>query len=55
LLGKGKIDFPKVKQALDDIGWTGWLVIESATVKSKPLVECYSENQQYLRSVFPTG
>lgn len=55
LLGQGKIDFPKVKQALDDIGWTGWLIIESATVKSKPLVECYSENQRYLRSVFPTG
>ena len=54
LLGQGQIDFPKVKLALDDIDWTGWLIIEGATVKSKSLEECYTENQRYLRSVFPT-
>jgi sugar phosphate isomerase/epimerase len=55
LLGQGKVDFPKVKAALDDIGWSGWLIIESATIKSKSLVDCYTENQNYLRSIFPTG
>lgn len=54
LLGKGKVDFLKVKQALDDIQWSGWLVIESATESGKTLEECYQLNQHYLRSVFPT-
>jgi L-ribulose-5-phosphate 3-epimerase len=55
LLGKGPIDFPKVKAALDDIGWTGWLVIEGATERGRSLVDCYKDNQKYLRSVFPTA
>lgn len=55
LLGQGKVDFVKVKQALDDIGWSGWLVIESAIGPGKSMEESYRLNQQYLRSVFPTG
>ncbi len=55
LLGKGPIDFSKVKTALDDIGWTGWLVIEGATERGRPLVECHTANQKFLRSVFPTA
>ncbi len=55
LLGQGEVDFSKVRLALDDIGWTGWLIIEGATVPDKSLNECYIENQRYLRSVFPTG
>jgi sugar phosphate isomerase/epimerase len=54
LLGKGKIDFPRVKAALDDIGWQGWLVIESATPRGMAAPEAYRANQKYLRSVFPT-
>lgn len=54
LLGKGKVDFVKVKEALDDIQWAGWLVIESATVRGKSVKDCYELNQKYLRSVFPT-
>ena len=54
LLGKGKVDFVKVKEALDEIQWSGWLVIEAATQQGKTLEECYRLNQQYLRSVFPT-
>jgi sugar phosphate isomerase/epimerase len=55
LLGQGRIDFPRVKEAIDEIGYTGWLIIESATVKDKSVVECYQHNQKYLRSIFPTG
>ena len=55
LLGEGRVDYGKIKTALDEIGWTGWLVIEGATVKGKPMPECYQHNQRYLRSVFPTG
>ncbi len=54
LLGKGKIDFHKVKAALDDIQWNGWLVIERSMEQGKSLEECYRLNQQYLRSIFPT-
>ena len=46
---------PFLKEAIDDIGYTGWLIIEGATVRGKSLVECYQENQRYLRSIFPTG
>lgn len=52
LLGQGKVNFPKVREALDDIGWSGWLVIEGATVSGKTLAECYIANQKYLRKVF---
>ncbi len=52
LLGKGRIDFKKLKEAIDDIGWGGWLIIEGATVKEKTLEECYVQNQKYLRSIF---
>jgi sugar phosphate isomerase/epimerase len=55
LLGEGKVDFRKVREALDDIGWGGWLVIEGATIPGKSLVECYTQNQKYLRSLFPTA
>jgi L-ribulose-5-phosphate 3-epimerase len=52
LLGQGRIDFKKVREAIDDIGWGGWLIIEGATVKEKSLEECYVHNQKYLRSIF---
>jgi sugar phosphate isomerase/epimerase len=26
--GQSAFDLPKVKQTLDDMGWSGWLVIE---------------------------
>ncbi len=55
LLGEGKVDFPRVKEAIDEIGYAGWLIIEGATVRGKSLVECYQHNRKYLRSVFPTG
>ncbi len=55
LLGKGKVDFPKVKQAIDDIGYQGWLVIEGARPRGMSLQEAYTANQKFLRSIFPTG
>jgi sugar phosphate isomerase/epimerase len=52
LLGQGRIDFRRVKEAVDDIAWGGWLIIEGATIKDKTLEECYVHNQKYLRSIF---
>ena len=53
LLGKGEIDFPRVKEAINEIGYTGWLIIEGATTKGRSVTDCYRDNQQYLRPIFP--
>ena len=52
LLGNGRIDFRKFKDAVDDIGYRDWLVIESATGKGVNTFDSYVHNQRYLRSVF---
>jgi L-ribulose-5-phosphate 3-epimerase len=54
LLGEGKVDFAKVKQAVDEIGWQGWLIIEGAVPGGKPMFECYVKNQEFLRRMFCT-
>ena len=38
LLGQGRIDFPAVRKAMDDIGYTGWIQIEGAVPKGQPLM-----------------
>jgi sugar phosphate isomerase/epimerase len=55
LLGQGEIDFLKVKEALDVIGWQGWLIIEGAVPQGGQMFDSYVKNQKLLRSVFPTG
>ena len=52
LLGKGKVDLVKVRQSLDDIGYSGWLQIEGAVPAGKPIVESYIENNRTVRSLF---
>ncbi len=52
LLGQGEVDFPGVRKAMDKIGYRDWLVIESATVKGRPVADCYRDNVKYLRSIF---
>ena len=54
LLGQGPIDFRKVKQAIDEIGYLGWLIIESAVGPGMSMFDSYVHNQKYLRSIFPT-
>ncbi|MDY0168952.1 MAG: sugar phosphate isomerase/epimerase family protein [Thermoguttaceae bacterium] len=55
LLGQGGVDFPRVRKAIDKIGYRDWLVIESATVKGRPVADCYRDNLKYLRSLFPNA
>jgi L-ribulose-5-phosphate 3-epimerase len=51
LFGKGTINFPEARKALDDIGFSGWIHIEEG---EKPLSEEeVGYNARYLRSVFP--
>jgi sugar phosphate isomerase/epimerase len=54
LLGKGVVDFRKVKEAVDDIGYAGWLIIEGAVGEGLSMQESYVLNQKFLRSIFPT-
>lgn len=51
LFGQGKIDFPKVRAAMDEIGYRGWIQIEGATPLG--LIESYKKDAEYLRSIFP--
>lgn len=55
LIGQGKVDLLPVRDAIADIGYRGWLILEGATVRGKSLVECYRHNRQYLRTLFPAG
>lgn len=49
-----RIDVPKVKKTLDEMGWSGWLVIERSRDASNPkdVVGNYGANARYLKSVF---
>ena len=49
-----QIDLVKIKQTLDKMHWTGWLVIERSRDASKPrdVKGNYGANTAYLKSVF---
>ena len=51
LLGQGKVDFKKVRAALDDIGYRGWIQIEGAVPAGKAMLESYQANCQFVRGV----
>jgi len=51
LLGQGNVDFRKVRAALDDIGYRGWLQIEGAVPPGKPMVESYQANCKFMRGI----
>ncbi len=52
LLGKGVVDFPKFRDAVNESGFSGWLIIEGAMKKGADMLEAYRENYQYLDQVF---
>lgn len=49
-----KINMPKVKAALDEMGWSGWLVIERSrdARDSRNVKKNFGANAAYLKSVF---
>ncbi len=51
LLGQGKVDFQRVREAMDDIGYRGWVQIEGAVPSGKPMLESYRANCRFLRGV----
>lgn len=52
LYGKGSIDFVKVRDAIDDIGYRGWLVMEG-TEMPLGLEQSCRYDAEYLRKIFP--
>lgn len=52
LLGKGRIDFRKVRSAIEDIGFTGWMQIEGAVPEGGDIVQSYIANRKFLRELF---
>lgn len=51
LLGQGKIDFQEVRRAIDDIGYEGWVQIESAIPENADMFQSYLLNNTYIRSI----
>ena len=51
-----RIDMPKVKQTLDEMGWSGWLVIERSRDATRTgagdVVWNFGANTRYMKSVF---
>ena len=49
-----RLDMPKVKQTLDDMGWKGWLVIERSRDQKDPInvKRNFSANTKYMKQVF---
>lgn len=52
LLGQGKIDFQKVRNTLDEIGYKGWVILEGGVPSGMDVKEAYLANTQYIRSIF---
>ena len=53
LLGQGNVDFQKVRAAMDDIGYRGWVQIEGAVPKGAQMLPSYQANLKFLRGIFP--
>jgi len=52
LYGKGSIDFAKVREAMDEVGYRGWLVMEGVKMPLGVEESCRYD-AEYLRTVFP--
>ena len=52
LLGQGKVNLERVREAIGDIGYEGWMQIEGAVPPKGELVPSYIANQKYVRTLF---
>jgi sugar phosphate isomerase/epimerase len=54
LVNDPQIDMKKVKQTLDNMGWSGWLIIERSRDATDPrnVKRNYGANTAYLKSIF---
>jgi sugar phosphate isomerase/epimerase len=51
MLGQGRIDFHKVREAMDAIEYRGWIQIEAAAPHS--LIEDFRADLKFLKGIFP--
>lgn len=51
-LGEGTLDWPRIAELVDKVGYRGWMHIEGATPKGADVVECYRQNRKYLETLF---
>ena len=51
MLGQGRIDFKKVRQAIDKIDYSGWIQIEAAAPHG--LKQDYAAHYKFLRGIYP--
>lgn len=52
LLGQGKVDFPRVRDILQDVGYTGWIIIEGATPSGMDILPAYRHNRAFVQNTF---
>jgi sugar phosphate isomerase/epimerase len=52
LLKNSRIDLAKLKSALDEINYHGWLVLERSRVSGKTMKQDFAANAALLRSIF---
>lgn len=52
LYGRGSIDFPRVRKAMDDAGYRGWFVMEGVKMPLGVEESCRYD-AEYLRTIFP--
>jgi sugar phosphate isomerase/epimerase len=52
LLGQGRVDFQKVRAAMDAIEYGGWMQIEGAVPEGAAMLPSYQANCLFARSVF---
>ncbi|MGA0560398.1 sugar phosphate isomerase/epimerase family protein [Larkinella sp. VNQ87] len=51
LLGQGKVNYPEVRKAMDDIQYQGWVHIEGAVPEGKNMLESYTYNNKFVREI----
>jgi sugar phosphate isomerase/epimerase len=54
LLGQGRVDFHKVRAAMEEIGYSGWMQIEGAVPEGAAILPSYRANCRFARDVFNT-
>jgi len=51
LLGRGRVDFARVREAMDAIGYRGWVQIEGSVPEGASVLDSYRANCRFLRGV----
>lgn len=52
LLGEGRVDFSRVRDILNDVGYAGWIIIEGAKPEGMEILPAYRHNLSFIRKTF---